>query len=119
MVGLYRHRNPSHPSAQYDVNDLGLSSIPLNPFRAPSGGGNLNKHRATYCLVTFQGDLFNPSNAKATPIYLLVLRAQEVGNEPFWNKKKVEKCDFFYLFYFVRVCRLGLVAICFYQPILN
>ena len=22
----------------------------------------------------------------ATPIYLLVLRAQEVGNEPFWNK---------------------------------
>ena len=36
---------------------------------------------------------------KATPIYLLVLRAQEVGNEPFWNKKKVEKCDF-YLFYF-------------------
>ena len=37
---------------------------------------------------------------KATPIYLLVLRAQEVGNEPFWNKKKVEICDFFYLFYF-------------------
>ena len=37
---------------------------------------------------------------KATPIYLLVLRAQEVGNEPFWNKKKVEKCNFFYLFYF-------------------
>ena len=31
---------------------------------------------------------------KATPIYLLVLRAQEVGNEPFWNKKKVEKCVF-------------------------
>ena len=28
---------------------------------------------------------------KATPIYILVLRAQEVGNEPFWNKKKVEK----------------------------
>ena len=26
--------------------------------------------------------------SKATPIYLLVLRAQEVGNEPFWNKKK-------------------------------
>ena len=25
---------------------------------------------------------------KAIPIYLLVLRAQEVGNEPFWNKKK-------------------------------
>ena len=25
---------------------------------------------------------------KATPIYLLVLRAQEVGNEPFWNNKK-------------------------------
>ena len=32
---------------------------------------------------------------KATLIYLLVLRAQEVGNELFWNKKKVEKCDFF------------------------
>ena len=32
---------------------------------------------------------------KATPIYLLVLRAQEVGNEPFWNKKKVKKCNFF------------------------
>ena len=25
---------------------------------------------------------------KATPIYSLVLRAQEVENEPFWNKKK-------------------------------
>ena len=25
---------------------------------------------------------------KATPIYLLVLRAQEVENEPFWNKEK-------------------------------
>ena len=37
---------------------------------------------------------------QATPIYLLVLRAQEVGNEPFWNKKKVEKCDFFNFFYF-------------------
>ena len=37
---------------------------------------------------------------KATPIYLLVLRAQEVGNEPFWNKKKVEKCDFFYFLNF-------------------
>ena len=35
---------------------------------------------------------------KATPIYLLVLRAQEVGNESFWNKKKVEKCDFFNFF---------------------
>ena len=44
---------------------------------------------------------------KATPIYLLVLRAQEVGNEPFWNKKKSWKMW------------LGLVAICFYQPILN
>ena len=40
------------------------------------------------------------SSGKATPIYLLVLRAQEVGKEPFWNKKKVEKCDFFYLFFF-------------------
>ena len=38
--------------------------------------------------------------SKATPIYLLVLRAQEVGNEPFWNKKKVEKCDFFYYHFF-------------------
>ena len=28
------------------------------------------------------------SGIKATPIYLLVLRAQEEGNEPFWNKKK-------------------------------
>ena len=56
---------------------------------------------------------------KATPIYLLVLRAQEVGNEPFWNKKKVEKCDFFIYFIFFRVWRLGLVAIYFYQPILN
>ena len=30
---------------------------------------------------------------KAIPIYLLLLQAQEVGNGPFWNKKKVEKCD--------------------------
>ena len=56
---------------------------------------------------------------KATPIYLLVLRAQEVGNEPFWNKKKLKNGTFFIYFIFFRVCRLGLVAICFYQPILN
>ena len=31
---------------------------------------------------------------KATPIYLLVLRAQEVGNEPFWKKKKLKKGTF-------------------------
>ena len=37
----------------------------------------------------------------------------------FGIKKKVEKCDFFIYFIFFRVCRLGLVAICFYQPILN
>ena len=35
---------------------------------------------------------------KATPIYLLVLRAQEVGNEPFWNKKKSWKM---WLFLFI------------------
>ena len=56
---------------------------------------------------------------KATPIYLLVLRAQEVGNEPFWNKKKSWKMWLFFSFFFFRVCRLGLVAISFYQPILN
>ena len=33
---------------------------------------------------------------KATPIYLLVLRAQEVGNEPFWNKKKSWKMWLFF-----------------------
>ena len=37
----------------------------------------------------------------------------------FGIKKKVEKWDFFYFKIFFRVCRLGLVAICFYQPILN
>ena len=31
---------------------------------------------------------------EATPIYLLVLRAQEVGNEPFWNKKKLKNVAF-------------------------
>ena len=41
---------------------------------------------------------------QATPIYLLVLHAQEVGNEPFWNKKKVEICDFFIYFLIFRVC---------------
>ena len=34
---------------------------------------------------------------KATPIYLLVLRAQEVGNEPFWNLTKSWKMQL-YLF---------------------
>ena len=47
--------------------------------------------------------LYSSHRYKATPIYLLVLRAQEVGNEPFWNKKKVEKCDFFYFLFFFRV----------------
>ena len=37
---------------------------------------------------------------KATPIYLLVLRAQEVGNEPFWNKKKSWKMWLFLFFLF-------------------
>ena len=49
----------------------------------------LQKVKANQCFVH-----------KATPIYLLVLRAQEVGNEPFWNKKKVEKCDFLNFFNF-------------------
>ena len=41
---------------------------------------------------------------KATPIYLLVLRAQEVGNEPFWNlKKKLKNVTFFIYFIFFRV----------------
>ena len=34
---------------------------------------------------------------KVTPIYLLVLRAQEVGNEPFWNKKKLKNVTFLFL----------------------
>ena len=37
----------------------------------------------------------------------------------FGIKKEVEKCDFFIIIFFFRVCRLGLVARCFYQPILN
>ena len=37
---------------------------------------------------------------KATPIYLLVLRAQEVGNEPFWNLKKSWKMWLFLFFKF-------------------
>ena len=45
------------------------------------------------------------------------LRRQELSH--FGIKKKVEKCGFFYFFYFFRVCRLGLVARCFYQPVLN
>ena len=36
---------------------------------------------------------------KVTPIYLLVLRAQEVGNEPFWNKKKLKNVTFYYYFF--------------------
>ena len=39
---------------------------------------------------------------KATPIYLLVLRAQEVGIEPFWNKKKSWKMRLFlFIFFFL------------------
>ena len=34
---------------------------------------------------------YDTCSIKATPIYLLVLRAQEVGNEPFWNNKKSGK----------------------------
>ena len=52
-------------------------------------GSHLFRERTVVCLF------------KATPIYLLVLRAQEVGNEPFWNKKKVEKCDFFIIIFFL------------------
>ena len=37
----------------------------------------------------------------------------------FGIKKKVVKSYFFIFLFFFRVCRLGLVAICFYQPILN
>ena len=31
---------------------------------------------------------------KATPILLLVLRAPEAGNEPFWNKTKLKNVGF-------------------------
>ena len=42
--------------------------------------------------------------SKATPIYLPVLRAQEVGNEPFWNKKKkLKNVTFFIIIFFFRV----------------
>ena len=37
----------------------------------------------------------------------------------FGIKKKLKNVAFFIYFIFFRVCRLGLVAICFYQPILN
>ena len=46
--------------------------VQFNPFRTVAGFHN---HSGKYLV-------------KATPIYLLVLHAQEVGNEPFWNKKK-------------------------------
>ena len=36
----------------------------------------------------------------------------------FGIKKKLKNVTFFYFKFFFRVC-LGLVAICFYQPILN
>ena len=43
-----------------------------------------------------------PPAAKATPIYLLVLRAQEVGNEPFWNKnKKLKNVTFLFILFFL------------------
>ena len=29
-------------------------------------------------------------------MYILVLRAQEVGNEPFWNKKKLKNVPFIF-----------------------
>ena len=39
---------------------------------------------------------------EATPIYLLVLRAQEVGNEPFWNiKKKLKNVTFLFFLFFL------------------
>ena len=42
------------------------------------------------------------SFGQATPIYLLVLRAQEVGNEPFWNKKeKLKNGTFLFILFFL------------------
>ena len=58
----------------------------------------------------------NSSNDSLRPLqfnYLIVLRAPEAGNEPFWNLKKVEKFVFLKKKYFFRVCQLGLVARCF------
>ena len=45
------------------------------------------------------------------------LRRQEMSH--FGIKKKVEKCGFFIYYISFRICRLGLVGLCFYQPILN
>ena len=40
-----------------------------------------------------------PHMGKATPIYLFVLQAQEVGNEPFWNKKKLKNVTFLFILF--------------------
>ena len=52
-------------------------------------------------MSNFFKQIIDYFRTKATSIYLLVLRAQEVGNEPFWNKKKVEKCDIFIIIFFL------------------
>ena len=70
----------------------------FNPYTV--NGHSDQKQSNNFLEIFRQKDFFL---FEATPIYLLVLCAQEVGNEPFWNKKKVEKCDFFYLIIFFRV----------------
>ena len=45
-------------------------------------------HENTIILTEFNRNDHFAISHKATPIYLLVLHAQEVGNEPFWNLKK-------------------------------
>ena len=57
-----------------------------------------NIHRETYTHLVERFVI----ECKATPIYLLVLRAQEVGNEPFWNKKKkLKNVTFLFLKFFL------------------
>ena len=65
-------------------------------YTVPAREGRLCEHFGGYKNINRI-----PFISEATPIYLLVLRAQEVGNEPFWNKKKVEKCDFLFFKFFL------------------
>ena len=63
-------------------------TCPSQDWKPGSLRGNVLNHM---CMIgshylVFQA--FFAQSLKATPIYLLVLQAQEVGNEPFWNKKK-------------------------------
>ena len=65
-----------------------LKGITCNAKEKSAHGITYSQAIISLFVLNVQSHKMPFKNYRATPIYLLVLHAQEVGNEPFWNLKK-------------------------------